>query len=149
MDDNQEREVPEGVVVASNGAWRDAQTGRFVKGMPATYNAITAENSSDLLRIRRQKQLEGILAADARLRGVSQDYWGDIAEHMYRQATSEKPGVAGVQAAKLVGEMTGLLASGRNGDSDPVPEGGARLELGAGAVQALVSVLAARNTGEQ
>ena len=136
MDDNK---VPDGVVVASNGAWKDKETGRFVKGMPAPDNAITKDNSADYFRMRQQKQVDGMLQADRRLYDLSAEYWGDLAEAMYNVGLDGK-GVAQVQAVKMVGDMTGFLSSGNSGQ-DPVPPGGARLELGAGSLETIAEYL--------
>jgi len=142
MDTDNKREPPPGVIVASNGAWRDAETGRFVPGGPPVKTAITTENYADYHRLRKQRYVEGMLLADGRLRQVSADYWGDIAEAMYKAGKGK--GVAAVQAAKLVGEMTGYLAGRSAASDDSVPAGGMRLELGGDAVAALVAVLASR-----
>ena len=142
MSEDNSQDIPDGVIVASNGAWRDAKTGRFVKGMPATYNAITEENTSDFLRLRQQKQAEGMLEADRRLQHISPDYWGDLAESMFELGKGEKGGIAAVQAVKMVGQMTGYLPSGNGaGGSDAVQPGGARLEIGAGALADLLALV--------
>ena len=145
MDNKDNREPPPGVIVASNGAWQDEKTKRFVKGgKPVT--AITSDNSIEYHRIRKQKQLDGMLQANRRLYDLSVDYWGDVAESMYNTSTDGK-GVAAVQAARMVGEMTGYLAGrGAAGDDGP-PPAGMRLELGADAVIALAGLLADREKG--
>jgi hypothetical protein len=130
---SKDREPPAGVIVASNGAWRDKDTGQFVRGMPATTNAITPENSSDLLRLRKEKQLAGMLEADRRLFDADPEYWGTASIAMFELAL-EKKGTGSVKAFEAVGRATGNLGTDRAGN-DPVPPGGARLELGAGVVE--------------
>ena len=143
MDEDKEIQVideqltpPEGVVVASNGAWRDAKTGRFVPGGPATSNAITEVNSAEYQRRWQQKKAEGMLLADGRLHEVSVDYWGDLAEAMYNLGNKVKGGVAAVQATKMVGQMTGYLADSGS-DSSPAA-GTVRLEFGPEVIQAAI-----------
>ena len=140
MSDNGQ-DVPEGVIVASNGAWRDENTGKFVKGgSPIT--KITEENAIDYHRIRQQKQAEGMILANQRLYDISGDWWGDLAESMFQLGKGEKGGIAAVQAVKMVGQMTGYLPSGNGGSgSDAVQPGGARLELGAGALADLLALV--------
>jgi hypothetical protein len=130
---SKDREPPAGVVVASNGAWRDEKTKRFVKGGKPE-NMITPENSPEYHRMRQQKQADGMLQADKRLYDLSPEYWGDLAESMFYLGKGEKGGIAAVQATKMVGQMTGYLDADRAG-ADLVPPGGARLELGAGVVE--------------
>ncbi len=148
-DEEKQPEPPEGVIVASNGAWRDATTGQFVKGMPATDNAFTPENSIDIQHIRRQKQLEGMIAADKRLYDIDPDYWGGMVESMYNLACQEK-GTGSVKGAELAGRMTGNLASsaGSNG-SDPVPPGGGRVDLGEGVMERLHELLVHAREGKE
>ena len=123
------REPPPGVRVLSNGAWVSQETGRFVKGMPAVTTAITKENSHDLLRIRKQKQLDGMLEANRRLYDMDPEYWGSAAVAMYELAL-EKKGTGSVKAFEAVGKATGNLAAGRQDDSGPAP-GTARIEFDA------------------
>ena len=143
MDNEQEQPTPPpGVIVASNGAWKDAKTGRFVPGGQPD-NMITVANTADYYRLRKQKQMEGLVLADRRLIDISPDYWGDLAEAMYRMAGNQKSAVAAVQATRMVGEMTGYLGS--NGkDSDPVPAAGARLELGPDALSTLLEFISSQ-----
>ena len=111
---------PDGVVVASNGAWRDATNGRFVPGGPAVSTAITKENAVDYLLLREQKKLEGLVAANEMLTtraGTPGNGWQKIAGAMYSTALDKKSRVAAVQAARLLGEMTGYLGSGKDGGS--------------------------------
>jgi hypothetical protein len=133
---------PPGVVVASNGAWRDEVTGRFVPGGKYD-NKITEANTSEYHRMRQQKQLAGMLEADKRLYDMDPNYWGSLAVMRYTQALLGHD-VAAVNAHKLVGQITGNLPSGSNGKdrSDPVPAGGARVELGADAVARLLEFIA-------
>ena len=127
------RELPDGIVVLSNGTWKDKETGRFVPGGKNS-DAITKENSHDYARMRQQKQADGMLQADKRLYDVNPEYWGELAESMYNLGLGDKGGIAAVQATKMVGQMTGYLDADRAG-ADPVPPGGARLELGVGVVE--------------
>lgn len=113
---------PEGVIVASNGAWRDAKTGRFVPG-GNPINAITEENAAEYHRLWQQKKLAGLLSANYRLAevaGSSDNGWANVAGAMYDTALDDKSRVAAVQAARLLGEMTGYLGSnGKSGDPAP------------------------------
>jgi hypothetical protein len=134
---SKDREPPAGVIVASNGAWRDSETGRFVPGGPVVDTAITKDNADSFRLIREQKKLEGLLVSNAKLAEVAGspgDGWANVAGAMYDTARDKKSRVAAVQAARLLGEMTGFMSGAGNG-SDPVPPGGARLELGAGVVE--------------
>jgi hypothetical protein len=122
---------PPGVVVASNGAWRDAETGRFVPGGDPI-NKITEENSAEYHRLQADKKLAGILASNGKLSslaGSSDEGWANVAGAMYETALDRKSRVAAVQAGRLLGEMTGYLPSGKNGGSDPLPAGGSRITL--------------------
>ena len=140
MSDNGQ-DVPEGVIVASNGAWRDKKTGKFVPGGMPT-NAITEQNATDFHRLWEQKKVEGMLLAERRLADIDVDYWGTLAESMFQLGKGEKGGIAAVQAVKMVGQMTGYLPSGNGGSgSDPVQPGGARLEIGAGALADLLALV--------
>ena len=134
---SKDKEPPAGVIEASNGAWRDSETGRFVPGGPVVDTAITKDNADCFRLIREQKKLEGLLAANselARVAGSPGQAWSNVAGAMYDTSLDSKSRVAAVQAARLLGEMTGFMAGSGNG-SDPVPPGGARLELGSGVVE--------------
>jgi hypothetical protein len=123
------REPPPGVVVASNGAWRDAETGQFVKGgMPVTAIQNT-EQAIAYHSIRKQKQLDGMLEANRRLYDMDPEYWGSAAVAMYELAL-EKKGTGSVKAFEAVGKATGNLAAGRQDDGGP-PPGTARIEFDA------------------
>lgn len=129
-------DIPDGVVVASNGAWRDAETGRYVAGGQPD-NMITSENATDYHRLREQKKIEGILAANGSLAeaaGSPSAAWGKVARAMYDTSLDPKSRIAAVQAARLLGDMAGFLSSGGNG-ADPVAPGAMRLELGAGVAE--------------
>ena len=115
---------PEGVIVASNGAWRDATTGQFVKGMPAVDTAITRENAVQFQQYRQDKKLNGMVAANngaGRLSssGLPEDTWADIAEKQADLALNGA-GYVAVKATETLGRMTGFLASGSGQDRDQV-----------------------------
>ena len=131
---SKDREPPAGVIVASNGAWRDKETGKFVPGGPALTSSITPSNTNEYQLMRKQKQADGMLQADKRLYDTNPEYWGELAESMYNLGMGDKGGIAAVQAAKMVGQMTGYLDADRAG-SDPVPPGKMRLEFGEGFVE--------------
>ena len=140
MSDNKDqpaRDPPEGVIVASNGAWRDKDTGRFVPGGQPE-NMITTENATDFHQHRQQKQIMAALAAEGGLASAFPNNptafgaWSHIVEKQAQLST--KDDYTSTKAADFVGKATGYLVSDRAG-SDPVPPGGARLELGSGVVE--------------
>lgn len=153
MDEEHELEIvdeqpkpPPGVVVASNGAWRDEKTGRFVPGGPVVSTAITKENADSFQQLIAEKKFSGIVAANngaGRLSpsGMAEDTWADIAEKLAGEAIDGK-GIARVQSAQTLGRMTGLLpgGNGRSRDDSP-PAAGARLELGPGALDRLLEFI--------
>ena len=139
-----EKEVPDGVVVASNGAWRDAETGRFVQGgQPET--AITAENSIEYQRLWQEKKVLASLAAEGGLASAFKgkptplSAWSHIVEKQASLAI--KKDYTSTKAADFVGKATGYLASDRGNGSDPVPAGGARLEIGADGLDRLLEII--------
>jgi hypothetical protein len=122
------REPPPGVIVASNGAWQDAETRRFVKGGKPVTAIRDTETAIEYHRLLKEKKVAGILAADGRLQTKSPDYWGDLAVAMYEQGKGK--GSQAPKAVELVGKMTGYLAAGRQDDGGPAP-GTARIEFDA------------------
>ena len=134
---SKDREPPAGVIVASNGAWRDKDTGQFVKGGQPE-NMITPENATDYHQHRQEKQIMAALAAEGGLASAFPNNptayaaWAHIVEKHAQLST--KDDYTSTKAADFVGKATGYLSSAGNG-SDPVPPGGARLELGSGVVE--------------
>ena len=117
---------PDGVVVASNGAWRDAETGQFVKGMPATDNAITSENTGDFQRVQRIRKWKAQLAAGVGLAEIKPaenelEAWAQMTKAMGEMALDKK-GVASVRAYEAAGKATGFIGTnGKDGGSGPAP----------------------------
>ena len=144
MSDNTQDEVPDNITITKNGVWRDKATGRFVTGGNPT-NAITEENARDYHRMWAEKKLAGMVAANngvGRLSpsGLAEDTWADIAQRQADLAINGK-GYVATKAAELVGRMTGFMGGNGNDGSEPVQPGGARLELGAGALADLLALV--------
>ena len=113
--------------MASNGAWQDVKTGRFIAGGKPVTAIQDTETAIAYHRLKEEKQLAGMLAANngaGRLSpsGMAEDTWADIAEKLASEAIDGK-GIARVQSAQTLGKMTGFIpGAGKNGnDSGPAP----------------------------
>jgi hypothetical protein len=119
--------------------------------MPPVTNAITAENSHDFLRLREQKKLEGLLVANdllAEEAGSAGDGWKKVTKAMYQTTQDKKSRVAAVQAARLLGDMTGYLPSGNGRQDSGPPPGKARIEFDASFVADVKARLAEMRENE-
>src|SRR3990167_11452564 len=114
---------PAGLIPAKNGALRDPDTGRIVANAGGGASAITPANASEYHQLYAQKRLEAELAASRGLARVAVsgsselDAWSDIAANMGGLALQPDPkyGRVSVEAARVVGQMTGFIAErGRN-----------------------------------
>ena len=130
---------PDDYSIASNGAIRSKDTGRIVAHQPGGLtNVITPENANEFQQHRQQKQIMAALAAEGGLASAFKNNptaysaWSHIVEKQAQLST--KDDYTSTKAADFVGKATGYLSSGGNG-ADPVPPGGARLELGSGVVE--------------
>ena len=110
-------------VIAKNGAIRDPVSGRIVANPGGGTTAITPANASEYHQLYAQKRLEAELAAGRGLARVAVsgpsefDAWADIAANMGGLALQSDPkyGRVSVEAARVVGQMTGFIAErGRN-----------------------------------
>ena len=107
-----------------NGAIYDMEAKRIASNPPGgTTTAITQANSAEYHKLYAQKRLEAELAAGRGLARVAVsgpsefDAWSDIAENMGSLAMQSNPkyGRVSVEAARVVGQMTGFIAErGRN-----------------------------------
>src|SRR3989304_9385351 len=107
-----------------NGAIYDLEAGRIAANPPGgTTTAITPANASEYHQLYARKRLEAELAAGRGLARVAVsgsselDAWSDIAANMGGLALQPDPkyGRVSVEAARVVGQMTGFIAErGRN-----------------------------------
>ena len=106
-----------------NGAIYDLEAGRIAANPGGGTSAITQANASEYHKLYAQKRLEAELAAGRGLARVAVsgpsefDAWSDIAENMGSLAMQSNPkyGRVSVEAARVVGQMTGFIAErGRN-----------------------------------
>ena len=115
---------PARLIPAKNGALRDPDTGRIVANPPGgPTSAINSSNAVEYHKLYAQKRLEAELAAGRGLARVAVsgpsefDAWSDIAANMGGLALQSDPkyGRVSVEAARVVGQMTGFIAErGRN-----------------------------------
>src|SRR3990167_7912971 len=116
-------------VIAKNGAIYDMSIKRIVANPGGGTTAITPANASEYHQLYARKRLEAELAASRGLARVAVsgpsefDAWSDIAENMGSLAMQSNPkyGRVSVEAARVVGQMTGFIAErGRNGPDPAV-----------------------------
>ena len=112
-----------------NGAIYDLEAGRIAANPGGGTSAITQANASEYHKLYAQKRLEAELAAGRGLARVAVsgsselDAWSDIAANMGGLALHSDPkyGRVSVEAARVVGQMTGFIAErGRNAGELPV-----------------------------
>ena len=113
-----------------NGAIYDLEAGRIAANPPGgTTTAITQANAAEYHQLYARKRLEAELAAGRGLARVAVsgsselDAWSDIAANMGGLALQPDPkyGRVSVEAARVVGQMTGFIADrGRNTGELPV-----------------------------
>ena len=118
-----EQQIPDNVVVASNGVWRDKQSGRIVPGGENTA-AITPTNASALATLRWQQAREQAAeAGQIGLARISTDgKWtsalANIAEKQAELAMDPDAGRASTEAARYVRDTaTGHWFTGGNNGS--------------------------------
>src|SRR3990172_5752688 len=115
------------LIPAKNGALRDPDTGRIVANPGGGTTAITPATASEYHQLYAQKRLEAELAAGRGLARVAVsgsselDAWSDIAANMGGLALQPDPkyGRLSVEAARVVGQMTGFIAEGGRSGPDP------------------------------
>ena len=112
-----------------NGAIYDLEAGRIAANPGGGTSAITQANASEYHQLYARKRLEAELAASRGLARVAVsgpsefDAWSDIAANMGGLALQPDPkyGRVSVEAARVVGQMTGFIAErGRNGPDPAV-----------------------------
>ena len=120
--------LPAGLIPAKNGALRDPDTGRIVANPPGgPTSAINSSNAVEYHQLYARKRLEAELAAGRGLARVAvsgpseYDAWSDIAANMGSLALHPDPkyGRVSVEAARVVGQMTGFIAERGRSGPDP------------------------------
>ena len=110
-----------------NGAIYDMGIKRIVAAPPPERQFITQENAKDMHVLAARKRLEAELAASRGLARVAVsgpsefDAWSDIAANMAGLALQPDPkyGRVSVEAARVVGQMTGFIAERGRSGPDP------------------------------
>ena len=122
-DDTNQPAQPAELRTLPNGAIYDMSIKRIVAAPPPERQFITQENAKDMHVLAARKRLEAELAAGRGLASVAVsgkselDAWSDIAANMGGLALQPDPkyGRVSVEAARVVGQMTGFIAErGRN-----------------------------------
>ena len=122
-DDTNQPAQPAELRTLPNGAIYDMSIKRIVANPGGGTSAITQANASEYHQLYARKRLEAELAASRGLARVAVsgpsefDAWSDIAANMGSLALQPDPkyGRVSVEAARVVGQMTGFIAErGRN-----------------------------------
>src|SRR3990167_1443945 len=138
------QQPPEGVIVASNGAWLDAETGKFSPGGKPRTAIKTTSQAVALANLRWQRAAAAATTGLKRLSNKQSALhaWSKIVEHQGGLAMDPKAKRSSTEAARFVGQATGFLRDRQSGGEPPAT--GATMQISSEVGLAIAEMLASR-----